>query len=115
MQKFMTIKEAAELLACSTRHVRRIIASGHLPVHAIGTGKKGDRISPSDLEHYLARQKRNRGMDGCQSTNVTAIGGLMSRSPANGLEKLLGKGRGKTRRKILRLVYARGSTKSGNP
>lgn len=92
--KLLTIKDAAENLSCSTRHVRRIIASGELPVVAIGEGTRGDRIRAEDLDGYRKRKLRNRGATNpCPSNNVVAFGTSMSRSAASALDKLLGAGR----------------------
>ena len=48
----LTTDEVAECLGSSTRHVRRLIARGALPVHRIG--KKLVRISQDDLARLIA-------------------------------------------------------------
>lgn len=51
----MTLPQVAEYLAVSTRSVRRLIAQGEFKVLRIG---RQLRVSPSDLESYLSRQRR---------------------------------------------------------
>jgi excisionase family DNA binding protein len=46
-----TINEVARHLGSSTRHVRRLIERGELPVHRLG---RLVRVSPDDLARYLA-------------------------------------------------------------
>ena len=50
----LRVTAVAERLDVSTRHVRRLIAAGSLPVHRIG---RSVRIAEDDLEHLL-RQAR---------------------------------------------------------
>ena len=91
MKPLLTISQVADLLTCSTRHVRRLIADGRLPVVAIGTGRKGDRIDPADLEAYVLRSKRRMGVDACPYTNVAPFGGSRLRSVTSKLDDLLAK------------------------
>ncbi len=47
----LTVKEVADHLGASSRHVYRLIARGDLPVHRLG---RLVRISEDDLARYLA-------------------------------------------------------------
>jgi excisionase family DNA binding protein len=49
------VKTVAGRLACSERHVRRLIASGELPAHRIG---RSVRVSEDDLLRFLAAHRR---------------------------------------------------------
>jgi excisionase family DNA binding protein len=49
------VKTVAGRLACSERQVRRLMASGELPVHHIG---RAVRISEDDLVRFLAARRR---------------------------------------------------------
>ena len=50
----LTIDDVARRIVSSDRHVRRLIKRGELPAHRIG---KLVRISPDDLERYLAASR----------------------------------------------------------
>jgi excisionase family DNA binding protein len=50
----LRVEAVATRLAVSTRHVRRLIAAGDLPVHRIG---RSVRVAEEDLERLL-RQSR---------------------------------------------------------
>ena len=52
----LTIDEVAAQLAASTRHVRRLIERGLLPVHRLG---RLVRISPDDLTHLIAASRES--------------------------------------------------------
>jgi len=86
----LTIQAVADDLACSRKHVRRIIAAGDLPIIATGETSRGDRVDPVALEAYKQRKQRNRGVPHCPSTNVTAFGTRVPRSVENELNDLLG-------------------------
>ena len=49
--KLRTVDQTAELFNTSTRTVRRLIASGELPVHRLG---RSVRISDADIAAFLA-------------------------------------------------------------
>lgn len=99
-ENLLTIANVADRLSCSTRHVRRIIASGELPVIAIGSGSRGDRVREEDLGSYITRKLRTRGTPELHlSANVVAFGTSTSKSAASGLDELLGKWRPGRKRK----------------
>ena len=54
--KLLTIADVAEHIVSSTRHVRRLIARGELPVHRIG---RLVRISPDDLARLVAASRES--------------------------------------------------------
>jgi excisionase family DNA binding protein len=54
LPKLLTINEAAEILNVSTRTVRRLAASGALPVHRLG---RLVRIADVDIAAFLAANR----------------------------------------------------------
>jgi excisionase family DNA binding protein len=52
--KFLTIDEVAEVLAVSTRTVRRWISSGQLKVHRVG---QVVRIAPAEFDAFLCQHR----------------------------------------------------------
>lgn len=50
--KLLTIRDAAELLACSSRHLWRLIAAGELQTVRLGTGRTV-RLRLSDLHRFV--------------------------------------------------------------
>jgi excisionase family DNA binding protein len=54
VSKLRTIEETAELFSTSTRTVRRLVASGALPVHRLG---RAVRISDADIAVFLATNR----------------------------------------------------------
>lgn len=52
--KLLTVAQAAELSACSTKTLRRAIDAGQLQACRLGQGAKSDRIHPNDLEAWWA-------------------------------------------------------------
>ena len=54
VSRLRTIEETAELFNTSTRTVRRLIASGALPVHRLG---RSVRISDADIAAFLAANR----------------------------------------------------------
>ncbi|MFO0966425.1 MAG: helix-turn-helix domain-containing protein [Gemmataceae bacterium] len=58
MDKLLTIKQAAELLAVSPGLVYSLCAKGKLPHLRIGVGRGCIRFAAADLEAFLASQKR---------------------------------------------------------
>ena len=55
---FLTIADLAARWRCSKRHVQRIIAGGHLPVHRLG--ERRVLISLWDVKAYEAMQRVSR-------------------------------------------------------
>ena len=51
----LTVDQVADHLGASTRHVRRLIDRGELPVHRIG---RLVRISEDDLRHLIAASRQ---------------------------------------------------------
>jgi excisionase family DNA binding protein len=52
----LTVGQVADHLGASTRHVRRLIARGELPVHRFG---RLVRISPDDLARLIAASRES--------------------------------------------------------
>ena len=59
-RKFYTPAEIAGRWQCSLRHVRRVIASGGLPVHRFG---KIVRVSHTDLRAHEKTRRMDPGLD----------------------------------------------------
>lgn len=55
--KLLTVAEAAERSACSTKTLRRAIDAGQLKVCRLGHSPKSDRVHPADLSAWWARSK----------------------------------------------------------
>jgi excisionase family DNA binding protein len=55
-RRLYSMQEAAELLAVSTRTLRREIARGNIPYVRVGT--RGMRIDAGDLERYIDQRRR---------------------------------------------------------
>jgi excisionase family DNA binding protein len=53
----MTLAQAAELSACSTKTLRRAIDAGRLKACRLGQGAKSDRIHPADLDAWWAASR----------------------------------------------------------
>jgi excisionase family DNA binding protein len=51
MEQYLTIKQAARLVQCSERTIRRWIDDGKLP--AVRVGKKFVRVSEADLQKIM--------------------------------------------------------------
>jgi excisionase family DNA binding protein len=51
-REFLTVRQAAEILSFSTRHVRRLIVQGELIAHRFG---RSIRITAASLDAYVAR------------------------------------------------------------
>jgi excisionase family DNA binding protein len=64
----LTTEQAAEVLATSARHVRRLIADHGLPRHKIG---KFVRISSADLEAFIAAGRHEPHNGGSESPGAT--------------------------------------------
>jgi excisionase family DNA binding protein len=103
----LTLDRAAGILDVDRRTLQREIAAGKLPVIEI---RGGTRIAPADLEAYIARNRRYRTVEPCQSANVVALPGRSgSDTPDNALRKLL-EARGRTRKSSARSSAAASST-----
>ena len=62
--KSYKVKEAAEMLGCSTENIYRMIKYGHLQAFRVG-GKANYRITDHDLNDFIERMKtRNQEMHG---------------------------------------------------
>ena len=83
----LTIRQAAEHLACSPKMVRRAIDRGELKCVRIGESARSDRIHPEDLEAFITtkRGRRGRRIDTVKSRS------RMSTSTESALERALGK------------------------
>ena len=55
--KLLTLAQAAELSACSTKTLRRAIDAGKLTAYRLGQGAKSDRIHPVDLDAWWAASR----------------------------------------------------------
>lgn len=55
--KLLTVAQAAELSACSTKTLRRAIDAGQLQACRLGQGAKSDRIHPNDLSAWWAQSR----------------------------------------------------------
>jgi len=55
MTKILLVPEVAEILRCSTRHVRNLIRSGSIKAFSVGSGDRASyRISEADLNAFIA-------------------------------------------------------------
>lgn len=94
-EQLMTLSQAADNCACSTKTLRRAIDAGQLTACRLGSSPKSDRIHPADLNAWWAKCK----VKTCQSPSVpTATIKLPSASVEERIEKLLGIGRSRTPR-----------------
>ena len=93
--QLLTISETAKRLSCSTRMVRRLVATGRLRVVRLGETARSDRVHPDDLEAFV--QVRRGEIAPCRSENAVLSGKLTSRTKDVELEKLLGMGPQKPR------------------
>ena len=78
----LTVKQAAEQLAISSKQVRRLIDAGKLPAVRLGKTARSDRIVPTDLERVVEECRyTNEANDGTStfSTAVNALGDLLDR------------------------------------
>lgn len=55
--KLLTMAQAAELSACSTKTLRRAIDAGQLTAYRLGQGAKSDRIHPAELDAWWAKSR----------------------------------------------------------
>lgn len=56
-KKLLTLAQAAELSACSSKTVRRAIDAGKLSACRLGQGAKSDRIHPADLDAWWTNSR----------------------------------------------------------
>jgi len=54
--RLITVEKVAELLAVSTRHVWRLVATGRLPA-PVRLGRRSARWRPGDLESFIKEMK----------------------------------------------------------
>ena len=54
VQQYLSIEEVAEALGLSTRTVRRLIATGDLPVYRLARGRK-IKVKAEDIERAVVR------------------------------------------------------------
>ncbi len=57
-RRLLTIKEAAELLGCSTANVYALRATGQLSFVPIGR-RKGYRIPPAEIDAFIERRREH--------------------------------------------------------
>lgn len=65
-EQLMTLAQAAEKCACSTKTLRRAIDVGSLAACRLGQGAKSDRIHPADLSVWWAKCR----LQACQSPSA---------------------------------------------
>ena len=82
----LTIPQAAELLACSTRQVRRLIDGGQLAYVRLGKTGRSDRIVEAELMRFVEDNQ-------CHSTKSEMSGIAGFRSKAKSIDDLLGPAR----------------------
>lgn len=82
----LTIPRAAELLACSTRQVRRLMDGGQLAYVRLGKTGRSDRIVEAELIRFIEDNQ-------CHSTRSAPSGIAGSRSRAKSIDDLLGPAR----------------------
>lgn len=85
--KLLTLAQAAELSACSTKTLRRAIDAGKLATVRLGQSAKSDRIHAADLDAWWQRS-RYVPPPMPVSPKATFIGPLVSDADER-LEKLL--------------------------
>lgn len=92
-EQLMTLSQAADNCACSTKTLRRAIDAGQLTACRLGSSPKSDRIHPADLNAWWAKCK----VKTCQSPSVPMdTTKLPSVSADEQLESLLATGRSRT-------------------
>lgn len=82
----LTIPQAAKLLACSTRHVRRLLDQGRIAYVRLGKTGRSDRIVEAELMRFIEDNQ-------CHSIRSAAPGTADSRSRAKSIDDLLGPAR----------------------
>lgn len=55
--KLLTVAEAAQRSACSTKPLRRAIDAGQVKVCRLGQSAKSDRVHPDDLSAWWAQSR----------------------------------------------------------
>lgn len=82
----LTIPRAAELLACSTRQIRRLMDGGQLAYVRLGKTGRSDRIVKAELMRFIKDSQ-------CHSTRSDPSGIADSKSRAKSIDDLLGPAR----------------------
>jgi excisionase family DNA binding protein len=82
----LTIPQAAELLACSTRQVRRLMDEGRIAYVRLGKTGRSDRIVEAELMRFIEDNQ-------CHSTRSAASGTADFRSGEKSIDALLGPAR----------------------
>ena len=82
----LTIPQAAELLACSTRQVRRLMDGGQLAYVRLGKTGRSDRIVEAELMRFVEDNQ-------CHSIRSAASGTADFRSKEKSIDALLGQAR----------------------
>lgn len=82
----LTIPHAAELLACSPRHVRRLMDEGRIAYVRLGKTGRSDRIVEAELMRFIEDNQ-------CHSTRLAASGTADFRSREKSIDALLGQAR----------------------
>ena len=82
----LTIPQAAELLACSTRQVRRLMDGGQLAYVRLGKTGRSDRIVEAELMRFIEDNQ-------CHSIRSAPSGIADSRSRGKSIDDLLGPAR----------------------
>jgi excisionase family DNA binding protein len=82
----LTIPKAAKLLACSPRHVRRLLDQGRIAYVRIGKTGRSDRIVEAELMRFIEDSQ-------CHSTRSEISGTADSRSRGRSIDDLLGPAR----------------------
>jgi len=82
----LTISQAAELLACSTRQVRRLMDGGQLAYVRLGKTGRSDRIVEAELMRFIEDNQ-------CHSIRSAPSGIADFRSRGKSIDALLGPAR----------------------
>ena len=93
----LRIKEAAVILACSPKQVRKIIDRGEIPVVRLGKTARSDRIDEPDLYEYIHNTKQR--IKRTVSTSELSTGKVPFRSEVNALDELLDRIRAEKKQK----------------
>lgn len=68
--RLFTTAEAAKYLGVSTRTVKNLMSEGHTQYVKIG---RSTRLDPTDLDAFIARNRRNNDIDGTLSASTTRL------------------------------------------
>lgn len=81
--QYLTIPQAAEIMACSPSHVQALLVSGKLAGYSVGLGgRKRWRTTQQAIEDFMAanandvkpRQERRRKVIGLTGTKLDLLG-----------------------------------------